>query len=78
MTATVQPLTEIQASVYRWICESIGRNGYSPTVREIQLAFGWRSPHGAACHVIALRRKGWITVQDNQARTIRPVEVTHA
>jgi repressor LexA len=77
MTTDVQPLTEAQASVYRWICGYITKHGYSPTVREIQTAFAWDSVNGAMCHLLPLRKKGWINWQENQARTIRPVEVAN-
>ena len=77
MTTTLQPLTEQQTKVYRWICDYVSRNGFSPTVRELQHAFKFASPGGAACHLVPLRKKGWISWQEHQARTIRPVEVAN-
>jgi repressor LexA len=78
MTTDVQPLTDAQANVYRWICEYVSRNGFSPTVRELQHAFKFSNPNGAYCHLVPLRKKGWINWQEHQARTIRPVEASHA
>lgn len=43
----------------------------SPTVREIGDEFGIASPNGVICHLTALERKGWITVGQMQARSIR-------
>jgi repressor LexA len=78
MTADVQPLTDAQAKVYRWIVAYIEERGYSPTVREICRAFKFASPNGANCHLLPLRKKGWISWQERSPRTIRPVEVASA
>jgi hypothetical protein len=31
-----------------------------PSMRDLQAHFGYRSPQGAFCHVVALVRKGWL------------------
>ena len=43
---------------------------YSPTVREIALAFSIRSPNGVVCHLKALERKGLIRRTPRSSRGI--------
>ena len=75
MTTTLEkPATTRQREVYRWICEYIASKGYSPTTREIMIGFGWSAPNSALCHLIPLRKKGWITWTDGSARTMRPLK----
>jgi repressor LexA len=50
------------------------QHGYCVTVREIMAEFGIRSPHGVTCHLTALRKKGYLTWEPHQSRTLRPVE----
>ncbi len=44
-----------------------------PTVREICREFGFRSPHGAVCHLDALERKGLIRRHPHVSRGIEVV-----
>lgn len=77
MTATAEdlkPVTQRQREVYAWIVAYIADKGYSPTRREIQRGFGWATPNAAMCHLIPLRKKGWIDWADGSARTIRPLK----
>lgn len=76
MTATqeLKPLTERQREILNWIARYIGERGFSPTVRELCQAFRFDSPNGAMCHLVPLRKKGWINWQDGQARTLRIAE----
>ena len=72
-----KPLTPRQAEILNWLANYIAERGYSPTVRELCLAFGFGSVNGAMCHLQPLRKKGWITWNENQARTLRVLaEVT--
>jgi repressor LexA len=41
-----------------------------PTIREICREFGFRSPHGAVCHLDALEKKGLIRRLPNVSRGI--------
>lgn len=68
-TATRQPLTDQQARVLAWIEANAAM--YSPTVREIAAAFGFKSPNGVACHLEALERKGYL----RRNGTVRGIEV---
>ena len=72
---TPQPLTDRQREILRWISLYIEQRGYSPTLREMCLAFKFASPNGAMCHLVPLARKGWITWNEGQPRTIRVLEV---
>jgi repressor LexA len=68
------PLTDRQREILAWLSRYIDDHGYSPTVRELCLAFGFGSTQGAKCHLDPLRRKGWVTWNDGQARTLRVLE----
>lgn len=72
---TPRPLTERQREILAWLVRYIGEHGYSPTLREMCLAFNFASPNGAMCHLVPLARKGWITWNEKQSRTIRVLEV---
>ena len=76
MTTTTerQPLTDRQREIVAWLSNYITDRGYSPTIRELCLAFNFASTEGAMCHLRALRRKGWVTWNDGHARTIRVLE----
>ena len=67
-------LTERQREIYDFIREKIEGRGYGPTVREIGLRFGIKSPNGVMCHLKALETKGLITRVNNQARAIQLVD----
>lgn len=67
--ATRPPLTEQQARVLAWIEANAAM--YSPTVREIAAAFGFKSPNGVSCHLVALERKGYL----KRHGTVRGIEV---
>ena len=77
-TTTIRPLTDRQREIYRWIVSHIATHGYSPTVRELCLAFGFASTEGAMCHLRPLRIKGYVVWNDGQARTIRTLQEVEA
>jgi SOS-response transcriptional repressor LexA len=62
-----QPLTPRQQDVLTWI------SGYSPTVREIQHAYGWKTPASTMYHLVQMRKKGHVTWQDGCSRTLRVI-----
>jgi repressor LexA len=68
-----QPLTERQQEVFEFIRQYRASKGYCCTVREVAQAVGSPNVTGAMCHLWPLKRKGWITWEDGQSRTIRPV-----
>ena len=77
-TTTIRPLTDRQREIYRWIVTYIAERGFSPTIRELCLAFQFASTEGAMCHLRPLRRKGWLTWEDGHARTMRPLQEVEA
>jgi len=74
----IRPITDRQREIYRWIVQYIADNGYSPTIRELCLAFRFESVNGAVCHLEPLRRKGYLTWNDRQSRTMRPLQEVDA
>ena len=69
MTTTPQPrVTKRQAEIYEFL--KAGTRPASPTVREICAHFGFKSPNGAVCHLVALERKGLIRRHPGKARSV--------
>lgn len=77
-TTPIRPITDRQREIYRWIVTYIAERGYSPTVRELCLAFNFGSVNGAMCHLHPLRKKGYLTWADGHARTMRPLQEVDA
>jgi repressor LexA len=80
MTETLRellPLTARQQEVFDFIVDFSERHGYWASVRDIQVGIGAASPNGAMCHLVALRKKGYITWGERTARSIRPVVGVH-
>lgn len=69
IATTKPPLTDQQSRVLAFIVDNAAM--YSPTVREIARAFGFRSPNGVTCHLAALERKGYL----RRTSTVRGIEV---
>lgn len=68
-----EPLTERQAEVYEFIRGYRARKGYCCTIREVAQFVGSTNVTAAMCHLWPLKRKGWVTWEEGQGRTIRPV-----
>ncbi len=73
-TEAPRPITLRQREVYDWIFAFIEERGYSPTTREIMLAFGWSTPNATMCHLLPLRKKGYVDWMDRSPRTLRPLK----
>ena len=58
--AGVAELTPKQRRIYEFIRRYIEDHGYAPAIRDIGRAFGINSPNGVMCHLIALKKKGFI------------------
>jgi len=71
-TTEPRPLTKAQRRVLKFIERYHAEHYYAPTIRDICTEFGFASPNGAACHLHALRKKGYITWAEKTSRTIRP------
>ena len=66
-----QALTHRQQEIYDFLKEKIVTRGYGPTVREIGLQFGIKSPNGVMCHLNALEKKGLISREAHMSRAIQ-------
>ncbi|MEX1228714.1 MAG: transcriptional repressor LexA [Planctomycetaceae bacterium] len=64
-------LTTRQQEIFDFLKDKILNRGYGPTVREIGLKFGIRSPNGVMCHLKALEKKGLITRESHMSRAIQ-------
>jgi repressor LexA len=65
------PLTRIQADIVLFIEERLDAGASAPTCREICDRFRFKSPKAATDHLNALERKGYISRDRKQARSIR-------
>jgi len=66
----LKPLTDKQQMILDYVVSYIGDNGYSPTSKDIQLAFGFQSVNGAYEHINWIEKKGYIKRTPNVARSI--------
>jgi len=64
-------LTKRQRKILGFVQGTIVARGFPPTVREIGIRFGIRSPNGVLCHLKALERKGAIIRDASLSRGIR-------
>ena len=65
-------LTRQQTKVLTWIADYIEEHQFPPTNREISVFLtGKSSPSSADCHLQALKKKGYLTSNKNQARTLQ-------
>lgn len=70
-----QTLTDIQSRVLEFIRRETLSTGRSPSLTEIQVEFGYGSPHTARFHVTNLVEAGWLTRQPGH-RGLQLVEAT--
>ncbi|MGD0744206.1 MAG: transcriptional repressor LexA [Verrucomicrobiota bacterium] len=66
-------LTRAQQRVLDFIEAEVRNARPAPTLREIAGRFGFRSPRAAACHLEALKRKGFIESDTGKARSLRVI-----
>ncbi len=64
-------LTKRQRQVLDYIQSVQQTAGATPTLREIAAHFGFASSRASADHLVALKRKGFITSDANKARSVR-------
>jgi len=64
-------LTPAQQRVLDFLAARGARGENAPTYREICKSLGYRSPKGAADHIAALERKGYVIRERGQARGIK-------
>jgi repressor LexA len=64
-------LTKRQRRVFDFVQAEAEAGRPVPTLREIALRFGFRAHRAAACHLAALKRKGFIESVPGKARSLR-------
>ena len=73
----MRKITARQREVLEWIVSFVDAHAYPPTVQEIGHHFGWYcTPSSGACstardHLLALRRRGWISMAPRVQRVVR-------
>jgi repressor LexA len=67
-------LTDRQRQVLEYLVSEIKKKGYAPSVREIGLALGLRSPSTVHQHLIALEQKGCIRRHGERMRALEIVD----
>jgi repressor LexA len=66
-------LTRAQQEILDFVRESLSSGRSAPTLREIAAKFGFRSHRAAACHLEAIKRKGFLESDPSKARSLRLV-----
>jgi repressor LexA len=66
-------LTKAQQRVLDFIQREVRAGKAVPTLREIAAEFGYRAHRAAACHLEALKKKGFIESDTGKARSLRVV-----
>lgn len=66
-------LTRAQQRVLDFISNEVRAGKSVPTQREIAGHFGFRSHRAAACHLAAIKRKGFLESEPGKARSLRVI-----
>lgn len=66
-------LTKAQQRVLDFIQAEVNAGRLAPTLREIAERFGFKAHRAAACHLEALKRKGFIESDPGKARSLRVI-----
>lgn len=67
----MQPLTKKEQQVYEYIHEAICRDGYSPSIRDIQINVGIKSTSTVHAYLAKLEEKGYIHKENGKSRSLR-------
>ncbi len=68
----MEGLTKRQQQILDFVQEEANAERPAPTLREIARQFGFRSHRAAACHLAAIKEKGFIEWEPGKSRTLRP------
>jgi len=68
----MEPLTKRQAQILEYVSNYIQNHNYAPSYREIGQYFGLSSTATIAEHIESLKQKGYLSHQENLARSIQP------
>ncbi len=72
----MDPLTKRQAQILEYVTQYINKHNYAPSYREIGQHFGLTSSATIAEHIDSLKQKGYLTHEENLARSIQPTVQT--
>jgi repressor LexA len=64
-------LTKVQQELYDWLVDYIRENQHAPSIRQMMMAMGLKSPAPIQSRLEHLRNKGFIQWAEGQARTIQ-------
>ena len=74
MSSIQNNLTDAQSELYRWIKCYIKDFQHSPSIRQMMMAMGLKSPAPIQSRLKHLQEKGYISWQEGKARTLQLVE----
>lgn len=69
-----EPLNQKEQAMYDYIAESIRKNNYPPSVRDIKAALGIKSTSTVHTYINRLAEKGYIEKEGGKSRTLRTSE----
>ena len=67
----MEKLTGKERAIFEYVKDTIEKNGYSPSVRDIRSALGIKSTSTVHVYIQKLEEKGLISKEDGKSRTLR-------
>ena len=67
----MKPMKEREQSVYEYVVKTIRENGYSPSVRDIKEALGFKSTSNVQAYLSRLEERGLLYKESGKSRTLR-------
>ncbi|MGB9641897.1 MAG: transcriptional repressor LexA [Candidatus Ratteibacteria bacterium] len=67
----MKKLTGRQSEILKFITLFMKQYGYAPSVQDIRLFFGFKSPNAVTCHLRSLINKGYLVKDSSRARALR-------
>jgi repressor LexA len=74
---SMKTLTRRQHQIVDFVQAETDAGRPVPTLREIAQHFGFRAHRAAACHLAAIKEKGFIQWESGKARSLRPISPIH-
>lgn len=68
----MSPVSERQQQILNFVHQFRSENGFPPSVREIGVHFGIKSPNGVTYHLRVLEREGLLDREPRTSRSLRP------
>ncbi|HOK81018.1 MAG TPA: transcriptional repressor LexA [bacterium] len=67
----MRKLTVRQSEILKFIARFMKQYGYAPSIQDIRIFFGFKSPNAVTCHIRSLINKGYLTKDFGRARALR-------